>query len=174
MDPGGSTGGHPWSTGGHPSGRFPRVRSDSDPRIDDRFRGSAVDFCRTGDLLTKANFQFSAGVYIFTNPRHHLGEGGDPHQSDPAVFDVKNCGIIPGITCLELLLDANSWDCLLGLSYETLPKLFGEGGEGGGDPTLASTAVFDVVSRSKIAEHPCGFKREKKLTTRTGKQFSLG
>ena len=29
------------------SGRFPRVRTDSDPRIDDRFRGSAVDFCRS-------------------------------------------------------------------------------------------------------------------------------
>ena len=41
-----------------------------------------------------------------------------------------------------------------GLSYETLPKLFGEGGEGRGDPTLASTAVFDVVSRSKIDVHP--------------------
>ena len=34
-------------TGVDRSGRFPRVRNDSDPRIDDRFRGSAVDFCRS-------------------------------------------------------------------------------------------------------------------------------
>ena len=100
-------------------------------------------------LAFSKNRVLARGIYFHKSTTPPWGRGGPPSERSCS-FRRQKLRHNPRNYVFGVTFGCHSWDCLLGLRYETLPKLFGEGGRG---TPLWPTRSFRRGVSSKIAAH---------------------